>query len=345
MDQGTGPNPSGDGAGGARAAGLTAPGVPGELVDDPRRAAALMLGALCLLALQDGLVKLSSGEVSLWQFQMLRSGINLVLLLVLARVLWGGLPRRPVSVAAVALRSAALMGAMVFFFGAIPFLKLSEIAAGLYVFPLFVAVLSALFLGERVGPRRVLAILAGFGGTLLILKPGTDAFQWVALMPVAAGLCYGATVLITRRLCRNESPATLALGVAIAFLTLGTLGLAAAEWLAPARLAADWPYLFTGWHPLAPWVLGVIAACSCLNLTANIALARAYQSAESSWLAPFDYSYLVFATLWGALLWGDLPDALSAAGMAMIAGSGAYVAWRERRESRLARAEFNRALR
>ena len=77
------------------------------------------------------------------------------------------------------LRSLFLVGAMVFFFGGIPFLSLSEIAAGLYVFPLFIALLSVAVLGEKVGPRRVFAILAGFTGTLLILKPGSDAFQWV----------------------------------------------------------------------------------------------------------------------------------------------------------------------
>jgi drug/metabolite transporter (DMT)-like permease len=317
---------------------------PAAEEDAPPLAATLMVGSLALLGLQDALVKIASAEVSLWQFQLLRSALNLVLLLALARVLWGGLPPRPISLRAVALRSTLLVGAMVCFFGGVPFLALSEIAAGLYVFPLFVAVLSAAFLGERVGPRRVLAILAGFAGTLLILKPGTEAFRWVALMPVAAGLCYGATVLVTRRLCRRESPATLAFGVALAFLAVGAAGLALAPF-APGRLAGAWPYLFTGWHAPELWLLGIVAACSCLNLAANMGLAKAYQSAESSWLAPFDYSYLVFATLWGAAIFGDLPDAASALGMAMIAGAGAYVAWRERRESRLARADMNRALR
>ena len=233
-----------------------------------------------------------------------------------------------------ALRSLLLVSAMVCLFGGIPFLELAEIAAGLYVFPLFVAVLSALLLGERVGPRRVLAILAGFGGTLLILKPGTDAFRLVSLMPVGAGLCYAGTVITTRRLCRQESPLTLAFGVGVTLVTVGALGVLIFSTLSPGAWARDWPYLFTGWHWIDPWVLGLIAVCSCLNLVSNIGLAKAYQSAEASWLAPFDYSYLIFATFWGFVFWRHVPDGLTFTGMAMIAGAGAFVAWRERRERR-----------
>ncbi len=86
-------------------------------------------------------------------------------------------------------------------------------------------------------------------------------------------------------------------------------------------------------------------ACSCLNLTANIGLTRAYQSAESSWLAPFDYSYLVFATFWGMVMWGEIPDIQSFIGMSIIAAAGSYVAWRERREKILRQVELNPVLR
>jgi len=321
-------------------------GVAASLSQDrPPLAAMLMVGSLCLLGLQDSLVKLTSSEISLWQFQLLRSSCNIGLLILLSRFAWGKAGPAPKRLWAVALRSLFLVGAMIMFFGGIPFLSLAEIAAGLYVFPLFVAVLSALLLGERVGPRRIGAILAGFAGTLLILKPGTESFQWVALMPVAAGLCYAATILTTRKLCREESPATLALGVSIMFMAVGVLGIASTELSAQGDLTVRWPYLFTGWHELELWVGAVILVCSGLNLVSNIGLAKAYQSAESSWLAPFDYSYLIFATFWGAVMWGHFPDGLSLLGMAMIAASGCYVAWRERRESQLQRADMNRALR
>jgi drug/metabolite transporter (DMT)-like permease len=313
--------------------------------DHPALAASLMVGSLCLLALQDSLVKLASADISLWQFQSMRAGFNLAILIVLARFIWGNSSPRPRRLWTVVLRSTFLICAMVCFFGAIPFLSLSQVAAGLYVFPLFVTVLSALVLREKVGPRRILAVFAGFGGTLLILKPASDAFQWVSLAPVLAGLFYAATVLTTRKLCRQESPATLALGVSLAFILVGASGIIALETIQPDGLAREWPYLFVGWNPLTWSITGLILVCSILNLTANIGLAKAYQSADSSWLAPFDYTYLIFATFWGVVMWNDTPDIASFAGMALIAVSGCYVAWRERMEKPLERAEFNRALR
>ncbi len=308
----------------------------GATADRPGHAAMLMVGSLFLLAFQDGIVKLTSSELSLWQFQMIRAGLNMALLIFLTHVFWKTSCPPPKRVWAVALRSLFLVGAMVLYFGGIPFLDLANIAAGLYVFPLFVAVLSAILLGERVGPRRVMAILTGFTGTLLILKPGTDAFQLIALMPVGAGLCYAGTILTTRRLCRDESPVTLAFGVAITFFTCGVIGVLFFTLTADSALAAQWPYLFTGWHEIGLWVLGLIVVCSLINLTANMGLARAYQSAEASWLAPFDYSYIVFATFWGYAFWNHVPDVLTLTGMAMIAGAGIFVAWRERQVSQSA---------
>jgi drug/metabolite transporter (DMT)-like permease len=308
----------------------------GGAADRPRMAAILMLGALLLLSLQDSLVKLTSSDLSLWQFQFLRALVNLPLLLAFAGLIWGRWPPPPQRLWTVALRSMLLMGAMVFLFGGIPALSVAQIGAGLYVYPLVVALFSGLFLGERVGPRRLGAILAGFAGTCLMLRPWEDGWNPVALMPVGAAVCYAGAVMTTRGLCREEHPATMAFGVTVAAFCLGAIGLAATEFLAPPGLAAAWPYLFTGWHALAGQVVAIILACSCINVLSNMALARSYQSAESSWLAPFDYSYLVFATFWDAVMHGILPTPLSLAGMGLIAGGGLYVAWRERRESRLA---------
>ncbi len=302
--------------------------------DNPPLAACFLVGALFILGLQDALVKLTSSEVSLWQMQTIRATGNLLLLVMLSKFLFGSARPRPQRLGAVSLRTILLVATMILFFGGVPFLTLSEIAAGLYVFPLFVAVLSAVLLGEPVGPRRVVAILAGFCGTLLILKPGTESFKWVSLMPVAAGLCYAAMILTTRRLCREEHPITLAYGVGIGFVVVGLAGLAVMSALEVPEAAAAWPYLLAGWRPLEAWAFGIIVATSFLNLAANLSLTRAYQTAEASWLAPFDYSYLIFATFWGYMIWGHAPDALAVAGMLLIAGAGSFVAWRERQLAR-----------
>jgi len=305
-------------------------------VDRPGFAATIMVISLAMLSLQDGFVKLASSDVSLWQFQMLRGVFSLSLLVCLVWFI-RGTPLRPKRLWAVVLRSTLLAIAMILLFGGAPFLTLAEMGAGLYVFPLFVAVLSALFLRERVGPRRIVAILAGFAGTLLILKPGTEAFRPIALMPVGAAFAFALNILCTRKLCREEHPITLSFGAMSAMFLCGALGTVIFTLIGPTSLSESQPYLATGWHTLSLWVFGLIVLCGSLQVTANFLLTTAYQSAESSWLAPFDYSYLVFVTMWGVLIWSDIPDMLTFVGMGLIAGAGCYVAWRERQENMAAK--------
>ncbi|MGF1551685.1 MAG: DMT family transporter [Paracoccaceae bacterium] len=307
---------------------MTASTIAAARPDRPTRSVALLLGALLLLAVQDALVKLTSDSVSLWQFQLLRASLNAGLLALVGLAIAPARPRPPRRPGLVALRGALVAVSMLLFFGAVPFLSLAEIAAGLYCFPLFVTLFAAVLPGERVGWRRLSAVVAGFCGTALILKPGTDAFAWHALMPLGAAVSYAAMVMITRRGCRDEHPATLAFAVAGAFVVMGLSGLAVTAGLGIEGGA--WPYLTSGWHPLSAPLLATIALCSILNLAANVGLTVAYQEAEASFLVPFDYSYLVFAAVVGGLVWGDWPDAAAWTGMALIAGAGVFVALRER---------------
>lgn len=290
-----------------------------------------MLAALLMLGLQDALSKYLSVHITLWQFQFLRALVNLLVLMCI--VAWLAEPAllKPQRLANVALRSAMQVVATVLFFGSAPLLSMTEMAGGLYTFPLFVAALSSLLPGERVGPRRWIAIVAGFAGTLLIIKPGSDTFQLATLMPVSAGFFYALFVLCTRRLCRDESPMALVLGSNLSILLVSSCGIAllSARPL-PASLSDHNPYLYTAWQPLLGWMLGIIVICGLLNSLSNLGLGKAYQSADSTMLAPFDYSYLIFATIWGFVFWRELPDAAAVAGMCLIAAAGIFVAYRER---------------
>lgn len=309
-----------------------APTAAADPPDRPARALALMLAALFVLGFQDSLVRLVGHDTSLWQFQGLRAAMTLMLVIAAARLLAPGRlswPRRP---GAVALRSVLLVGAMIGFFGGVPELTLTQMAAGLYTFPLFVTVLAGLVLGERVGPQRRGAVALGALGTALILQPWDAGFRWLQVLPVGAGLCYAGMILVTRRACRGESPLTLVAALALAFLCASLAGLAAVALLDPGpETVAALPYLATGWQAIGQEVLVVIAVCAVLNLGCNMALATAYQTAESSWLAPFDYSYFLFAAFWGYVFFHDVPDAVSTAGMALIAAAGLWTARRERR--------------
>ena len=311
----------------------------GSSTDRPGLAAGLMVGALVILAVQDSIVRLAGADTTLWQFQFIRSCGNLVLLLVLARVIWGPAPKRPKRFWAVALRSLLQLSAMMFFYGGVPRLTLAEMGAGLYTYPIFVTILSVVVLREPVGLRRIGAVLAGALGAFLILQPGSAGFHWVKLMPVGAGFCYAAMVIVTRRYCRQESPVTLAFGVGLAYVAAAVTGMVVLNLFPPGAAAQEVvPYLARGWLPLTWTLVALALVCSVLNVIANLGLTMAYQNAESSWLAPIDYCYLIFATLCGLAFFGDFPDASMLAGMGLIATAGAFTAWRERRLKRVVQA-------
>lgn len=311
----------------------------GTSEDRPGLAAGLMLTALAMLAVQDGLARMTGEHISFWQFQAMRASGNMVLLSLFAWIVLGGAPSRPRNWLAVAARCLCMVLATVFFFGGVPHVTIVEMAAGLYTYPIFVTILSGLFLGERIGIRRVGAVLVGAAGAMLILQPGGDGFSPVKLMPVGAGLCYGLNVIVTRRWCRGENAITMAMGIALSFVVIGSAG---CLWLtfhpASPEFRETLPFLGHGWRAAALWIVAITLACSVLNATANVMLTKAYQSAESSWLAPFDYTYLIFASIAGILLFATWPGPWQVAGMALIASAGIFTAWRERTlKARLAR--------
>lgn len=291
-----------------------------------------MLIGLFVLSLQDALGKILSSHLSLWQFQSSRALLNVIFVLLLARLTMRGFHLLPHNKLAVFFRSLMHVGAMMCFFGSAPFLTMAEIAGGLYTFPLFVAVLGAVVLKENVGVRRIVAILVGFAGTLLILRPGTDSFRLVALLPVGAGFCYAIFIVITRRFCKSESPVVLTLFSNVLIFCSGCIGMLILTLLEPSdHLVDQFPFILSPWLPMLSWMVLLVFVCTIFNVIGNITMSKAYQSAESSFLAPFDYSYLVFASFWGFVFWRDIPEAPTLAGMVMIAASGIFVAWRERR--------------
>ena len=136
--------------------------------------------------------------------------------------------------------------------------------------------------------------------------------------------------LILRKYCRHESPLTLAFIIALVFFTFGLLGMIVIDNLSLTEdIILSAPFIAIGWPKLTLIILGFCFFASFLNLLGNICMSRAYQTAESSWLAPLDFSYLLFLTIWGKILFDDLPSQSAALGMVMIALAGMITAFRE----------------
>jgi drug/metabolite transporter (DMT)-like permease len=299
--------------------------------DRPLAALMLVLTAAFVLAFQDSLVKLMSSDTSFWQFQTLRSFGNLSFTLILAMFSGGISLLVPKNWKAVYLRSTFLLVCMFFFFSGAPFLTVAQMAAGLYTYPLFITLLAGPILGEKVGIWRCGALGLGAVGSALVLSPWSSEFSAVQLLPIIAGFFYAANILTIRKACRNESPLALAFAAGLGFLITGLVGITLLSIFPLSdNIQASMPFVAIGWPELTLLVAGFALLSSVLNLTGNICISRAYQTADASWLAPMDYSYLVFAAIWSRVIFDRWPSEQALIGMAMIGLAGGVTAWREK---------------
>lgn len=278
-----------------------------------------------VLALGDGLVKLLSDTVSVWQLLLLRSLVAVPLLLGLA--MFRHMRCGPRQVGWVALRSALLVTMWITVYLALTRLSLPSVSAALYSAPVWITLLTALAPGRRLTGREVAAVALGFTGVWVLLRPGTSAFSPMLLLPLAGAVCYALAALLTASRCCRESPLVLALGLHIMFVLVGAVGLwITIAWPLPQAWRAGVPFLATGWRPVpgSEWgtTLSLMAALALIAVVASIAMARAYQIGPAPLVAAGDYSYLLFSTLWSLLLFSRVPDAMAVAGMALIALAG-----------------------
>ena len=295
----------------------------------------LLLVGVLVLSLQDVLVKQTAADTSFWQLQTVRSTFNLTMIVLLA-VASGGAhlawPQRPLPAFA---RATALAMCMICFFGVSQKITVAQMATGLYTYPLFVSLLAGPFLGERIGIWRVGALCLGAAGCLLVLNPFAATFTAYQLVPVMAGFFYAWNILILRRYCRQESPLALVCIVSLMFLCSGIAGGVIMSSLPiDAGLRDQLPFLLVGWPTLGAALIATFFGLSCLNIVGNICLSRAYQTADSSLLAPLDFTYLLFVAIWGRLFFDDWPTPLAGLGMVMIAVAGIVTAMREHRNQK-----------
>jgi drug/metabolite transporter (DMT)-like permease len=213
-------------------------------------------------------------------------------------------------------RAALLMGSTLFNFGALSFLPMAEVKAISFVSPLLVTVFAVWLLAERVTGARWIAVAAGFLGVLFIVRPGSAMLQWPALLALGAALCYSLYQIMTRKFSASESPLTTFFYTAVVGCLLMSL-VVVFFWKAPELR-----------HVPLLLLLGVAGGAG------HYVLIRAMELADASFLSPLGYTQLLWATLFGLLVFGDLPDPIAFVGMAVIVASGLYVALGHRAKPR-----------
>jgi len=297
-----------------------------EGANRPVLAAMLVLGAMALFGLIDNFMRLAAETGGLWQFQFLRGALAVAVLVPLAWVM--GVRLRPQNARLVLLRSALNATAMVIYFGCLGLMPIAQAVAGLFTAPIFVVIFSVLFFGDRIGPRRIFAVILGFVGIILALRPDAGELSLLSVLPVIAGAFYGLGNLITRRLCAQEGTFTLLAGFFGLITLAGALG-CLVLWIYPMPVApgAD-GFLTRGWVPPVG-VFGIMIVVQALGSLLGVGLSiRAYQMADATMVAVFENTLLVFATIWAVILWGEVPDALGLLGLALITVAGIIIAIR-----------------
>lgn len=273
---------------------------------------ATLLVAMAILPVMDGFAKYLGTTLPLIEIVWARFTFHTMLILPIALAGNGvrtvlSPPKPQLQIA----RSLLLVLSTLFFFGALRSLPLADALALLFINPIIVTALSPVFLGEKVGMRRWLAVVVGFIGTVIIIRPGFATIGPGTVLALAAGCTIAAYFVLTRRLSGTTEPlVTLAYtGVVGAIVSTCLLPFV---WVAPS------------WTELTLMVaIGAIAAAG------HYLIIRAYDHAPAPVLAPFGYAEIVMATVVGYVAFGDIPDGWTAVGVVVLIASGLYISLRE----------------
>ena len=281
---------------------------------------ATIVGTVLALSLGDALIKSlgGAGGMGIWQLFVVRSFIAFPILLAVALVIFGRNRLAPRSLGWIAIRSSLLALMWVAYYLSLPLLPLAVAAAAYYTLPLFNVAFAAIFGGEDVARKQRAGVFIGFLGILLVLRPGSEAFQWAALLPILSAVLYAAAMILTRTKCLDEHPATLALGLNATFILFGLIGLAAG-WVLQVEGAG---FLKTSWTAMSFDAWRNITVLAALILVASVGTAVAYQAAPASTIGTFDFAYVGFALVWGAIFFDERPDAMALTGIALIVLAG-----------------------
>jgi drug/metabolite transporter (DMT)-like permease len=280
--------------------------------DRPFRGIALILASTVFLGASDVTAKYLSATLPSIEIAGIRF---LVFALIMVPAMLPGSPLfalRSERPGLQVMRGVALLLSSLFFISGLRFLPIAEASATGFVAPLFVTALSIVFLGESVGVRRWLATAVGLIGVMIILRPGSGAFHPAAIFPIVSALAWACTLIMTRMMSGREH--------AITIMTYSSIvGVCVISALVP------FVWVTPSWHDV---LFGVFIGVA--STAGQWIVVLAFRYADASVLAPFSYTQLVWVSILGFLVFGEVPDVWTVTGAAFIVASGLYTAHRER---------------
>lgn len=293
---------------------------------DLRQGVIFIVSAMLLLPGIDAIAKGLSGSISAGEVAWVRHVLQTLFLLPFA-LRDGGLRIGPHLWSHVA-RGFLMAAVTVVFFAALSVMPLADAISIFFVSPLMFTLLSAIFLGETIGWRRISAVMVGLAGALLVVRPSYAEFGATALLPIVAAFGFALYMLLTRKLARGGSVAN---AVGMQFY-VGVFGAIA---LTPIFVIGPWsgiPYIAVAMPVGIEW--GLLLLLGAIATVGHVLVALAARRIGAGQIAPFQYVEIIGATTLGFIFFGDFPDPLTWLGVAIIVSSGLYVYFRERKLAR-----------
>lgn len=266
----------------------------------------LMIAGIAFLSANDAVSKHLAERYPLGQVVFLRQFAGLMVALPYALATTGLASFHVVNRKGQIVRAVAFIGTSVLMLASLANLPLAIATAIAFSSPLWVAVFAGPMLGERVSLRRWMAILTGFAGVLLIIRPGGAGFTLALLLPVATAMCNALRDMMTRKLAATDSSISILIWGGLLLLVLSACAL---------------PF---GWTPVAPIDWAWFALAGFLNTGAHFLMISAYRHADASALSPYRYTSLIWAILLGWLFWSHLPDAVALLGTVVVVTAAAF---------------------
>jgi drug/metabolite transporter (DMT)-like permease len=291
--------------------------------DEPMRGIPLLLASVSMFSISDALTKRLGETLPAVEVAWLRYGTFLAIAAILLLRAPGGGRLRSRAPGLQVLRGLGVVASALMFITGLQHLPLAEATAINFVSPVFVTVLSVIFLAERLAWRRWCAIGVGMLGMLIILRPGSDAFTLAALFPIGSAAAWASAVIVTRRIGAVDAPETTLFWTAGVGFAVVTLLLPVLMLFGPAGVTLP---------SLTQIGLGLLVGI--FSAAAQYLVVLAYRAAPVSVLAPFSYTQLLTSGLLGVAVFGHVPDGWTLLGAAVIAASGLYMAHRERVRAR-----------
>jgi drug/metabolite transporter (DMT)-like permease len=280
--------------------------------DRPLRGIGLMIVALAFFSCSDAASKVMTASVPAIEVAWLRFCVFALLMLGTALISGQSSALRSQRPTLQTLRALGVLGSSVLFIMGLAFLPMAEATAIAFISPVIVTALSIPFLGEVVGWRRWSAVAVGLLGVLIVVRPGTGAFDAAAVFPLLSAASWAVALVVTRKMSGADGPI-------VALTYAAVVGLVVLSAMVPFWwVAPGWPEI------------GLAVVTGVTSTIAQWLVVVAFQQARASVLAPFAYSQLIWSGLLGYLIFGNVPDQWTIAGATVIIASGLYTAHRER---------------